>query len=103
MRLQKWCNSFVLVQKPNRKVRLCLDSVTLNQVFITLVYKGPTLNDIFPKLNNAKYLSLVAASSGYHNLKLDESSYLTTFVCQYGRYRCKRLPFVAVPIVDTFQ
>ena len=29
---------------------------------------GPTLNDILPKLNNIRYLSLVDASSGNHNL-----------------------------------
>ena len=52
------------------------------------------LNDIFQKLNNVQYLSLTDASSGYHNLKLNEkSSYLTTFTCQFGRYRYKRLPF----------
>ena len=44
------------------------------------------------------------ASSGYHNLKLDEKSlYLTTFVCQFGRYRYNRLPFRAVPGDDMFQ
>ena len=40
----------------------------------------------------------------YHNLKLDEgSSYLTEFVCQFGRYRYKRLPFEAAPAGDMFQ
>ena len=34
--------------------------------------------------------TLVDASSGYHNLKLDEkSSYLTMFACQFARYRYK--------------
>ena len=60
--------------------------------------RGPTPNDIFPKLSNVKYLSPIDVSSGYHNLKLDEkSSYHTIFVCQFGRYRYKRLPFVAAP------
>ena len=31
--------------------------------------RGPTLNDILSKLNNAKYLSHIDASSVYHNLK----------------------------------
>ena len=39
------------------KVRLYLDQVRLNQAIIRLIHSGPTLNDIFPKLNNAKYLS----------------------------------------------
>ena len=42
--------------------------------------------------------------SGYHNLKLDEtSSYLTTFMCQFGRYWYKWLPFGAALAGDMFQ
>ena len=53
---------------------------------------GPMLNDILPKLNNVQYLSAIDASSRYHNLNLDEKpSYLTTFTCQFGIYRYKRL------------
>ena len=66
--------------------------------------RGPTLNDILPKLNDAKYLSLIDVSSGYHNLKLDErSSYLMMFTCQFGRYRYKRLLFGAALLGDMFQ
>ena len=84
----EWYNS---LPKPNRKVRLCSDLARLNQALIRPVYKGSTLNDIFPKLNNVKYLYLIDLSSGYHNLNLDErSSYLTAFVCQFGRYIYKR-------------
>ena len=100
----EWCNSFVLVPKANGKVRLCLDPARLNQPLTRQVHRGHTLNDIFPKLNNVKYLSPIDASSGYHNLKLDDrSSYLTTFVCQFGRYRYKRLPFGTAPAGDMFQ
>ena len=77
----EWCNSFVLVPKAYGKVSLCLDPVHLNQALIRPIHRGPTLNDILPKLNNVKYLSLIDMSSGYHSLKLDEkSSYLTVFV-----------------------
>ena len=91
--MAKWCKSFILVPKPNGKVRLCLDTTRFNQVLIRPVLRGHTLNVIFPKLNNVKCLSLKDVSSGCHNLKLDEtSSYLTTFACQFGRHRHKRLP-----------
>ena len=81
------CNSFLLVPKANGKVRLCLDPVRLNQALIRPVYRGHTLNDILPRLNNVRCMSTVDVSSGYHNLKLDEkSSYLTTFTCPFGQY-----------------
>ena len=82
----EWCNSFVLLPKANGKVKLCIDPSRPNQAFIRPVHRGPTLNDIFSKLNNVEYLSLLDVSSGYHNLKLDDIlSYLTTFACQFGR------------------
>ena len=96
--------SFVLVPKANSKVRPCLDMARLNKVLIRHVHRGSTLYDILLQLAGIKYLTLIDTSSGYHNLKLDEkSSYLTSFSCQFGRHRCTRLPFVAVPVKDTFQ
>ena len=100
----EWCNSFVLAPKANGKVRLCLDPAWLNQALTGLIHRGPTLNDILPKLNHAKYLSVIDVSLQYHNLKLDKkSSYFMMFECQFGRYRYKRLPFGASPARNIFQ
>ena len=83
----QWCNSFVLVPKAKGKVQLCLDPVWLNQALIRPIHRGPTLNDILPRLNNVQYMSIINASSSYHNFKLDkQSSYLITFSCPFGRY-----------------
>ena len=93
----EWCNSFVLVPKPNGKLRLCLDPVQLNQALIRLIHRGPTLKDILPKLNDVQYMSIIDVSLGYHDLKLDkQSSYVTTIACLFGRYRYKWLTFGAV-------
>ena len=70
----EWCNSFVLVPKANGKVRLCLDLAQLNHALIRSIHRGPTLNDILPRLNNVKYMSIIDASLGYHNLWLDTQS-----------------------------
>ena len=100
----EWYNSFELVPKANGKVRLCLDPARLNQTLIIPMHRGPTLNDILPKLNNEQYSSLIGVSSGYHNLKLDEkSSYHTMFACQFGRYRYKILLFGAAPLEICFK
>ena len=49
-------------------------------------------------------MSIIDASSGYHNLQLDtKSSYLTSFACSFGRYQYKHLPFGAVPAGNIFQ
>ena len=98
------CNSFLLVPKTNGKVRLCLDLVWFNQALIRPIHRGPTLNDILPRLNNVQYMSIINVSSGYHNLWLDmQSSYLTTFSYPFGRFWYKHLPFRAAPVGNMFQ
>ena len=98
------CNSFVLVPKADGKVRLGLDPAWLNQALIRPIHRGLTLNDILPRLNNVKYMSIINVSSGYHNLQLDtQLSYLTTFECLFGRYRYKCLPFGTAPAGNMFQ
>ena len=93
------CNSFVLEPKANSKVRLCLDLAQLNQALIRLIHRGPMLKDILAWLNNVKYMCIIDASLGYHNLWLDtKSSYLTTFAYPFGRYWYKHLPFGAAPV-----
>ena len=53
----EWCNTYVLVSKANGELRLCLDSVRLNQALIRPVHRGPMLNGILPRLNNVKYVN----------------------------------------------
>ena len=70
-------------------------------MLIRPIHRGLTLNDILPRLNNVKYMSIIDASLGYHNLLLDtKSSYLTMFACPFGRYWYKHLPFRAVAAGD---
>ena len=93
-----------MVPKANGKVRLCIDPVRLNQALIRPIHRGPTLNNILPKLNNGQYMSIIDMNSGYHNLKLDKNSfYLTTFACPFGQYQYKHLLFHAVPVGNMFQ
>ena len=68
------------------------------------VHRGPTLNDILSRLAGIKYFSLIDASLHYHNSKLDEqSSYLTTCSCPFGRYRYIQLQFGVVSVGNMFQ
>ena len=74
-----------------------------NKVLIIPAHRGPTLNDTLLRLAGVKYLTLIDACSGYHNLQLDErSSCLTTFSCLFGRYRYSGLPFRVAPVGDMF-
>ena len=70
----------------------------------TLLKKGVITNDILPNLTNGGYLTVINASLGYYNQKLDKkSSHLTTFAYQFGRSRYARLPFDTAPAEGMFQ
>ena len=85
-------------QAPLRCIAYALQK-TFKEEF-KVAHRRPTLNEIFLKLNNAQYLSLIDVSSRYHNLKLDDrSSYLITFACEFHR----RLPFGVATAVDMLQ
>ena len=97
-------NSLVCVTKANGTLRLCLDPKDLNRAIKRPHHCTLTLDDVLPKLNGAKYFSIVDARRGYWNIKLDHASSLyTTFNSPHGRYRFLRLPFSLICAQDIFQ
>lgn len=90
----EWVNSFVPVEKPNKTLRLCLDPRNLNKAIKRPLYPYPTFDDLRSKVSGASVFSKLDANSGYWMLKLDnDSSKLTTFNTQFGRYKFLRLPY----------
>ena len=71
MKTSEGCNSFILVPKANCKVWLCMDPTRLNKVLIRPTHRVVALNDILPTLAGNMYLTLIDASFGYYNLKID--------------------------------
>ncbi|XP_033731746.1 uncharacterized protein K02A2.6-like [Pecten maximus] len=89
-----WVNSMVLVEKPNGKLRICLDPKDLNGAIKREHFPLPTSDEVSSRLSGAKFFSKLDASSGFWQIPLDEeSSRLCTFNTPEGRYRFKRLPF----------
>ena len=43
---------FLLLSKPNDSLSLSFDRARFNQAFIIPVYRGPTINDVFPGLTH---------------------------------------------------
>ena len=89
-----WVNGLVLVEKPNGKLRLCLDPRPLNKAIKREHLHLPTAEEIFSQMSGASYFSKLDASSGYLQITVDEqSSNLLTFGTPSGIYRFKRLPY----------
>ena len=88
-----WCSPMVPVRKKNGSVRICVDFKQLNAAVKRPHCMLPNLEDIAPKLSGSQYFSTLDASGGFFQIPLDDdSSFLTTFITPFGKYRFKRVP-----------
>ena len=88
-----WVNSMVTVIKPE-KIRLCIDPRDLNQATKREHYPMKTIEEVVAEMPEAKLFSMLDATSGYWQMKLDEeSAKLCTFNTPFRRYRFTQLPF----------
>ena len=108
MEVTPWINSFVLVESKdkagNHKMRICLDPTNLNKAIIRESYHFKTPEDIAHLIARACTLTVLDCHKGYWNQQLDDqSSYMTTFNTEFGRYRYTVKPFGATVAGDVFQ
>jgi len=67
-----WISNIVIVEKPNKKLRICLDLQDLNKALKTVKYPIPTLKEIIPKLKGKKWFTVVDLSDGFWQVGLDQ-------------------------------
>jgi len=84
----------VHLAKPNGKVRLCVDFRKLNLVTPQQQAYIPCLDDILDKVGQSSVLSKLDLSEIFHQVVMDEDSKnFTTFVCPFGKFRFRCMPF----------
>ena len=65
----EWVNSLVVVQKPTGAVRLCIDPRDLNLAIKRPHYPMKTIDEVASRLQGAKIVSILDATSGFWQLK----------------------------------
>lgn len=91
-----WAAPIVCARKSNGKLRLAIDFRGLNAVSVPAnLHPIPRIDDLFDRLGEARFFSVVDAKSGYHQLPLrSEDSELTAFVVPWGQFEfIERTPF----------
>ena len=89
-----WVSSLDETEKPNSKLRVCIDPQHLNKALKRSHYLLPVVEDILPELADVKVISKAYLTDGFLQIQLDqESSKLTTFQTPWGRYRYLQMPF----------
>ncbi|XP_058445614.1 uncharacterized protein K02A2.6-like [Malaya genurostris] len=89
----EWAAPIVVVRKANGAIRICGDySTGLNKALQPHQYPLPLPQDIFVKLANCKFFSIIDMSDSYLQLEVDEaSSLLLSINTHRGIYKVNRL------------
>ncbi|KAK2724118.1 hypothetical protein QYM36_002454, partial [Artemia franciscana] len=99
-----WVNSVVIVEKPDKSLRICIDPHDLNKAIKRPHHPMPTFDEAIQKHEGAKFFTKLYARHGYWSIVLDEkSSELTTFATPFGRFKFRRMPFGLISAQDEFQ
>lgn len=100
----EWVSSMVPVLKENGDVRLCIDMRRANEAILRENHPLPTMDNILPKINKAKFFSRIDIKLAFHQIEIHTSSrYITTFISRTGLKRYKRLMFGISCAPEIFQ
>ena len=89
-----WSVPIIVVPKGDGGNHLVIDYRGLNKVTRKFTWPMPKVEDIFSKLNEATYFTMLDLQAGYHHIPLDKPSIpKMTFNSPFGKYKYVKVPF----------
>ena len=89
-----WASPIVPVPKKDGSVRICIDYRRLNEITVGDPFYMVTLEEILEKAGGAKIMSKLDLSKGFYQVEVDSRSQeKTAFVCPFGKFEFRRMPF----------
>ena len=89
-----WSALIIVVPKGDGGKHLVIDYCAFNNITRNFTWPMPKVEDMFSKLNGAKYFITLDLHAGYHHIPLDEPSIpKMVFNSPFGKYEYVKVPF----------
>lgn len=90
--------------KKNNDIRLAIDMRQANKAVLRERFPMPNIDETLEQMNGSTVFTRLDMNQAFHQIELEESSrYITTFVCDTGLYRYKRLIYGISSAPEIFQ
>lgn len=99
-----WASNIVVVQKPNGKLRLCVDLRELNKNIVSNMYPLPHIDEVFLKLKDCCVYSVIDLKHAFLQVPLHpDSRPMTAFLSHEGLFQFKKIPYGLASAPCAFQ
>lgn len=102
--LTDWVSNLVLVDKKQGTIHVCTDFRDLNKACLKDNYRTPFIAQIVDEGGGNEIFSFMDVFSGYNQISIcPEDQHKTTFICPWGTFAYKMIPFGLKNARATFQ
>jgi hypothetical protein len=104
MALTDWVSNLVPIDKKQGTIRVCVDYRDINKACPKDNFPTPFVDQIVDDYARSEIFSLMDGFSGYNQINIvPEDQHKTTFICPWGTFAYRKLPFGLKNVGATFQ
>jgi hypothetical protein len=102
--LKEWVSNPVPIDKKGGSIRVCFDYRDINKAYPKENFPTPFIDQIVDDCADSEIFSLMDGFSGYNQINIaPEDQHKTAFICPWGTFAYRKLPFGLKNAGATFQ